>query len=90
MQFRRAAGALLADFPLWRRQSDQHDPLQPDVTDAGERHPALRWSDQQAAMLDEHLRGALLCGLCRPVRPDGGVPHFGRGVPGGQQAVLRR
>lgn len=38
----------------------------------------------------EHLRKALLCGLCRFSCPVARASNCGRSVPGGQQTIFRR
>ena len=53
-----------AALPVWRCQFDQYNAFQPDIPEAGEQHPALCWTEREAAVPDECRLGNVLCAFC--------------------------
>ena len=77
-------------LPVWRCQSDQYDAFQPDVPEAGEQYPALRWPDREAAVPDEYYRGDVSCAFCGAYRRDPGAADFHGSLWVSQQEILCR
>ena len=73
--FWRASGVILDDFPLWRGQSGQHDPLEPTFPPPGTLYDALRGHDQTAALSGADSGRDVLCSVQRRDRTGGRNPR---------------